>query len=72
MPKCYMEFLTILIILGLGSSQHVEYNVHIAIGGDSPANWTIMRRYRQFRDLHRALIQAYGNSKVNIQDLTYP
>ena len=45
----------------MGSAQHVEYNVNIAIGGDSPVSWSIMRRFRQFRDLHRSLIQAYGN-----------
>merc|ERR1719288_100023 len=54
---------------GIGSAQHVEYNVDIAIGGDSPVSWSIMRRFRQFRDLHRSLIQAYGSS---VQSLAFP
>merc|ERR1719510_1240621 len=54
---------------GLGSGQHVEYNVHIAIGGDAPTSWSIMRRYRQFRELHRNLIQAYGST---IHNLSFP
>ena len=52
----------ILCFLGLGSSQHVEYDVDISIGGDTPAAWSITRRYRQFRDLHRTLAHAYGKN----------
>ena len=48
--------------IGLGSSQHVEYDVDISIGGDMPAAWSITRRYRQFRDLHRTLAHAYGKN----------
>ena len=52
--------------IGLGSSQHVEYDVDISIGGDTPAAWSITRRYRQFRDLHRTLAHAYGKNLRNI------
>ncbi len=43
---------------GVGSSSHVEYQVHIRA---CDAQWVVMRRFRQFRDLHVAMTNAYGS-----------
>lgn len=43
---------------GLGSNAHVEYQVNIRT---VDAAWTVMRRFRQFRDLHVSMQTQYGN-----------
>ena len=42
---------------GIGSNSHVEYQVNIK---SIDAHWTVMRRFRQFRDLHMAMMSNYG------------
>lgn len=42
---------------GVGSNSHVEYQVNIKTADSS---WTVMRRFRQFRDLHVAMMSVYG------------
>ena len=45
------------ILSGVGSTSHVEYQVVIYT---LDAQWTVMRRFRQFRDLHMAMTNVYG------------
>ena len=45
------------ILSGVGSTSHVEYQVVI---NALDAQWTVMRRFRQFRDLHMAMTNVYG------------
>lgn len=61
---------------GIGSHSHVEYQVDIkTLGKPNPVcclirfisyclisdcAWTVMRRFRQFRDLHMAMTSLYG------------
>jgi hypothetical protein len=42
---------------GIGSHSHVEYQVDIKT---LDCAWTVMRRFRQFRDLHMAMTSLYG------------
>ena len=42
---------------GLGSNCHVEYQVNLKT---LDAQWAVIRRFRQFRDLHMAMITMYG------------
>jgi hypothetical protein len=44
---------------GIGSNSHVEYQVTIK---SVDAHWTVMRRFRQFRDLHMAMMSIYGKA----------
>jgi len=46
---------------------HVEFEVAIFA---KDASWTISRRFRQFRDLHVAMVQRYGASAI--QSLFFP
>jgi len=46
------------ILSGVGSTSHVEYQVVI---NALDAQWTVMRRFRQFRDLHMAMTNVYGS-----------
>merc|ERR1712001_250430 len=45
------------VLSGVGSSSHVEYQVNIKT---IDAQWSVMRRFRQFRDLHLSLVTVYG------------
>lgn len=48
---------------GNGSSSHIEYQVNIKT---ADAQWTVMRRFRQFRDLHKAMMTIYGQIITNL------
>ena len=45
------------VLSGAGSTSHVEYQVVI---NAMDAQWSVMRRFRQFRDLHMAMTNVYG------------
>jgi hypothetical protein len=47
----------VYILSGIGSSCHAEYQVNIRT---IDSQWTVMRRFRQFRDLHMSLTTIYG------------
>lgn len=48
--------------VGVGKQSYVEYEVKIVEphGDQGTITWSLFRRYRQFRDLHGAMIQRYG------------
>ncbi|XP_011639230.1 kinesin-like protein Klp98A isoform X2 [Pogonomyrmex barbatus] len=48
------------VIRGAGASSHYEYEVRVVAQDDS---WTLLRRYRRFRELYISMRQKYG-SKV--------
>ncbi|XP_011863401.1 PREDICTED: kinesin-like protein KIF16B isoform X2 [Vollenhovia emeryi] len=48
------------VIRGAGASSHYEYEVRVVAQDDS---WTLLRRYRRFRELYTSMRQKYG-SKV--------
>lgn len=48
------------VIRGAGASSHYEYEVRVIAQDDS---WTLLRRYRRFRELYISMRQKYG-SKV--------
>lgn len=48
---------------GLGSSVHVEYEVNLRA---KDGQWTVLRRFRQFRDLHVQMCSVYGESVASI------
>lgn len=50
------------VVRGAGASSHYEYEVRVAARDDS---WTLLRRYRRFRELNIAMRQKYG-AKVRI------
>ncbi|XP_046737240.1 kinesin-like protein Klp98A isoform X1 [Diprion similis] len=45
------------IVRGAGASSHYEYEVRVAARDDS---WTLLRRYRRFRELNIMMRQKYG------------
>ncbi|OXU22796.1 hypothetical protein TSAR_005749 [Trichomalopsis sarcophagae] len=49
------------VIRGAGTSSHYEYEVRVIAADDS---WTLLRRYRRFRELYVSMRQKYG-SKVS-------
>ncbi|XP_076760112.1 kinesin-like protein 98A isoform X2 [Xylocopa sonorina] len=49
------------VIRGAGTSSHYEYEVRVVAHDDS---WTLLRRYRRFRELYISMRQKYG-SKVS-------
>ncbi|XP_044013753.1 kinesin-like protein KIF16B isoform X2 [Aphidius gifuensis] len=49
------------VIRGAGTSSHYEYEVRVIVKDDS---WTLLRRYRRFRELYMSMKQKYG-SKVS-------
>lgn len=51
---------------GIGSSCHVEYMVNVKA---VDATWTVMRRFRQFRELHMTMMAAYG---ATVTSLPFP
>ncbi|KAJ1523618.1 hypothetical protein ONE63_001461 [Megalurothrips usitatus] len=46
------------VIRGAGSSTHYEYEVRVNAGGE---RWTLLRRYRRFRELHLQMRDKYGS-----------
>lgn len=53
------------VIRGAGTSSHYEYEVRVVAVDDT---WTLLRRYRRFRELYVSMRQKYG-SKVSIEFL---
>lgn len=45
------------VIRGAGISSHYEYEVRVVAHDDS---WTLLRRYRRFRELYKSMRQKYG------------
>lgn len=54
------------VIRGAGTSSHYEYEVRVVAQDDS---WTLLRRYRRFRELYISMRQKYG-SKVRYSLIT--
>lgn len=54
------------VIRGAGASSHYEYEVRVVAQDDS---WTLLRRYRRFRELYVSMRQKYG-SKVRYHLIT--
>jgi len=53
--------------VGSGKTSYVEYEVVIVeMLGEEQVNWTLFRRYRQFRDLHSSMCTKYGSSVTNL------
>lgn len=50
-------------IRGTGSQTHYEYEVRITT---SDERWSVLRRYRRFRDLHIAMKSRYGEKVAQI------
>lgn len=55
------------VIRGAGTSSHYEYEVRIVAQDDS---WTLLRRYRRFRELYISMRQKYG-SKVRFFNILF-
>ncbi|XP_066596484.1 kinesin-like protein Klp98A isoform X2 [Prorops nasuta] len=51
------------VIRGAGGSSHYEYEVRIVVQDDS---WTLLRRYRRFRELYTSMRQKYGGKVAAI------
>lgn len=49
------------VIRGAGKQTHYEYEVRIVLPGDK---WTIMRRYRRFRELYLSMKNSYGSEVI--------
>jgi len=45
------------VVRGAGSQTHYEYEVRVNVNGES---WSLLRRYRRFRDLHLSMRGKYG------------
>lgn len=45
------------VLRGAGSKTHFEYEVRINVQGE---RWSILRRYRRFRELHLTMRSKYG------------
>ncbi|XP_014226698.1 kinesin-like protein Klp98A isoform X2 [Trichogramma pretiosum] len=52
------------VVRGAGTSSHYEYEVRVVACDDS---WTLLRRYRRFRELYVSMRQKYGNKVSNIR-----
>ena len=50
------------VIRGAGTSSHYEYEVRVVVVDDS---WTLLRRYRRFRELYSSMRQKYGSKVTN-------
>lgn len=46
------------VVRGAGTSSHYEYEVRIVCCDDS---WTLLRRFRRFRELYVLMRQKYGD-----------
>lgn len=49
------------VIRGAGTSSHYEYEVRVVAQDDS---WTLLRRYRRFRELYISMRQKYGSKVI--------
>ncbi|XP_059477576.1 kinesin-like protein Klp98A isoform X2 [Neocloeon triangulifer] len=54
------------LLRGAGSGTHYEYEVRVSVAG---ARWTLLRRYKRFRELHMDMKARYG---VQIEALPFP
>ncbi|XP_020282413.1 kinesin-like protein Klp98A isoform X2 [Pseudomyrmex gracilis] len=52
------------VIRGAGTSSHYEYEVRVVAQDDS---WTLLRRYRRFRELYISMRQKYGSKVAGIR-----
>ncbi|XP_043272299.1 kinesin-like protein KIF16B isoform X2 [Venturia canescens] len=52
------------VIRGAGTSSHYEYEVRVVALDDS---WTLLRRYRRFRELYNSMRQKYGTKVAAIR-----
>ncbi|XP_003488806.1 kinesin-like protein Klp98A isoform X1 [Bombus impatiens] len=52
------------VIRGAGTSSHYEYEVRVVAQDDS---WTLLRRYRRFRELYISMRQNYGSKVAAIR-----
>ncbi|XP_076638650.1 kinesin-like protein 98A isoform X1 [Colletes latitarsis] len=52
------------VIRGAGTSSHYEYEVRVVAQDDS---WTLLRRYRRFRELYISMRQKYGSKVTAIR-----
>ncbi|KAK2580136.1 hypothetical protein KPH14_012412 [Odynerus spinipes] len=52
------------VIRGAGVSSHYEYEVRVVAQDDS---WTLLRRYRRFRELYISMRQKYGSKVAAIR-----
>ncbi|KAJ8673467.1 hypothetical protein QAD02_004729 [Eretmocerus hayati] len=52
------------VVRGAGTSSHYEYEVRVVAVDDS---WTLLRRYRRFRELYVSMRQKYGNKVSGIR-----
>jgi hypothetical protein len=46
------------VLRGAGPSTHYEYEVRINMGGEC---WSLLRRYKRFRELHMNMKDKYGS-----------
>ncbi|XP_076666277.1 kinesin-like protein 98A isoform X2 [Andrena cerasifolii] len=56
--------ITSYVIRGAGTSSHYEYEVRVLAQDD---NWTLLRRYRRFRELYISMRQKYGSKVAAIR-----
>ncbi|XP_069675474.1 kinesin-like protein Klp98A isoform X2 [Periplaneta americana] len=54
------------VLRGAGSSTHYEYEVRVDMGGE---RWSLLRRYKRFRELHINMRDKYGAS---VEALAFP
>lgn len=54
------------VLRGAGSFTHYEYVVRVSVGEDK---WTILRRYKRFRELHQRMSAKYG---AKVEALPFP
>ncbi|XP_076283674.1 kinesin-like protein 98A isoform X2 [Lasioglossum baleicum] len=52
------------VVRGAGTSSHYEYEVRVVAQDDS---WTLLRRYRRFRELYISMRQKYGSKVAAIR-----
>ncbi|XP_012272219.1 kinesin-like protein Klp98A isoform X2 [Orussus abietinus] len=52
------------VVRGAGTSSHYEYEVRVVTQDDS---WTLLRRYRRFRELYSSMRQKYGSKVTEIR-----
>ncbi|EZA56695.1 Kinesin-like protein [Ooceraea biroi] len=52
------------VIRGAGASSHYEYEVRVVAQDDT---WTLLRRYRRFRELYVSMRQKYGSKVAAIR-----
>ncbi|XP_049854546.1 kinesin-like protein Klp98A isoform X1 [Schistocerca gregaria] len=52
------------VLRGAGSFTHYEYVIRVCVGED---RWTILRRYKRFRELHQRMSAKYGSKVEALQ-----